>query len=338
VDFQRSDDQRALQEGIRAFCDGRVSLEALRGLEEKFDRTLWGELAEMGVFSLRQPESRGGVGLGMADAVLVFSELGRRLVPGPLAWTHLLAGRIDGAGSGETVVGGADQLDPRGGPVLVEHFGALDALVVLRADGVYRVDARKLRAEPVATPLDPHTPVALVAELPRGDQIGDGAEARQLRLEGSVLVAAQLLGIAEMSQELATEYARGREQFGRPIGSFQAIKHILADAYVRQELARAAVYAAGATLDQPEVGSAVRAAASARVVAGEAALKNARACVQVHGGMGYTWEIPAHYYLKRAIVLENAFGTGEEQSERMAELLVSEARSEAKPSEDQNGE
>jgi alkylation response protein AidB-like acyl-CoA dehydrogenase len=72
------------------------------------------------------------------------------------------------------------------------------------------------------------------------------------------------------------------------------------------------------------VGSAPRAAAAAKLAAGEAALKNARACVQVHGGMGYTWEIPAHYYLKRAIVLENAFGTGEEHAERMAELLASE--------------
>ena len=324
MDFQRSDDQRALQEGIRAFCDGRVSLEALRALEEKFDRALWGELAEMGVFGLRQPESRGGVGLGMADAVLVFSELGRRLVPGPLAWTHLLADRIDGAGSGETVVGGVDAFDARGGPVLVEHPAALDALVVLRADGVFRVDAKSLRMEPIAIPLDPHTPVARVAELPRGERIGSPEDARRLRLEGAVLVSAQLLGIAEMSQELATEYARGREQFGRPIGSFQAIKHILADAFVRQELARAAVYAAGATLDQPEVGSAERAAAAARIAAGEAALKNARACVQVHGGMGYTWEIPAHYYLKRAIVLDNAFGTGEEHSERMADSLVGE--------------
>ena len=324
MDFQLSDDQRALQEGIRSFCDGRVSLEALRALEEKFDRGLWSDLAEMGVFSLRQPESRGGVGLGSADAVLVFAELGRRLVPGPLAWTHLLADRIEGAGAGEAVVGGVDLLDPRGGPTLVEHFPALDALVVLRADGVFRLDPRALRAEPIATPLDPHTPVAHLPEVPRGDRLGDAADAQRLRLEGAVLVSAQLLGIAAMSQELATEYARGREQFGRPIGSFQAIKHILADAYVRQELARAAVYAAGATLDQPEVGSAERAAVAAKIAAGDAALKNARACVQVHGGMGYTWEIPAHYYLKRALVLENAFGTGEERSERMAELIAGE--------------
>ena len=134
--------------------------------------------------------------------------------------------------------------------------------------------------------------------------------------------AGQLLGIAETSQELATEYARRREQFGRPIGSFQAIKHILADAYVRQELARAAVYAAGATLDRPEVGSVERAVAAAKLAAGEAALKNARACIQVHGGMGYTWEVPAHFFLKRAMVLEQSFGTGDEHAERVAEALA----------------
>ena len=322
MDFQLSDDQRALQEGIRSFCAGRVPLDALKGLEEKFDRALWGELAEMGVFSLRQPEAKGGVGLGAADAVLVFAELGRRLVPGPLVWSHLLAERIEGAARGEVVVGGVDALDPRGGPIVVEHFAALDALVVLRGDGVFRLDPRGLRAAPVGVPLDPHTPISLLAELPRGDRIGDGAEARRLRLEGAALTSALQLGVAEAAQQLATEYAKHREQFGRVIGSFQAIKHLLADAFVRQELARAGVYAAGATLDQPEVGSPERAVAAAKIAAGEAALKNARCCVQVHGGMGYTWEIPAHYYLKRALVLENAFGTSEEYSERMAEWVA----------------
>jgi alkylation response protein AidB-like acyl-CoA dehydrogenase len=125
-----------------------------------------------------------------------------------------------------------------------------------------------------------------------------------------------------MTQELATEYAKKREQFDRPIGSFQAIKHILADCFTRQEVARAATYAAGATLDDPEVGDVERAVCSAKLMAGDAAMKNARACVQVHGGMGYTWEIPAHYYLKRTWVLENAFGGVDEHAERVAEIVA----------------
>ena len=155
-----------------------------------------------------------------------------------------------------------------------------------------------------------------------GERIAGPAVAQRWRLEGGALVAAQLFGIAEATQELATAYAKTREQFGRSIGSFQAIKHILADTFVRQELARAAAYAAGATLDHPEVGEPARAVSSAKVVAGDAALANSRACIQVHGGMGYTWEMPCHYYLKRTWVLAGLFGSGEEHSERLARQVA----------------
>ncbi len=321
MDFRLSEDQEALQQGIRSFCDGRVPLEQLPELEGKggFDRGLWGELAEMGVFSLRLPEDAGGVGLGSAEAVLVFAELGRRLVPGPLAWSHLAAPLVDGAGAGQVVVGGVEA-DARG-PLLVEHLAHLDTLLALDAEGVRRIDPRELRAEPVATPLDPLTPVHHVAELPAGERVAGPEVAARLRLEGAALSAALLLGIAEASQELATAYAKQREQFGRPIGEFQSLKHLLADAFVRQELARAGVYAAGAILDDPDVGDAGAAVAAAKLTAGEAALKNARACIQVHGGMGYTWEVPAHFYLKRGWVLENAFGTCDEHADRVAARL-----------------
>src|SRR5439155_7594743 len=160
VDFQLSEDQEALRAGIRSFCAGRVSIDALRELEKQgFDRALWGELAEMGVFSLRQSEAAGGVGLGSADAVIVFAELGRRLVPGPLAWTHLAADLVKGAAAGEAVVGGIEQLRPSNDPVLVEHLDQLDALIVLRGDGVYRVDPKRISARAAGTPLDPFTPI-----------------------------------------------------------------------------------------------------------------------------------------------------------------------------------
>jgi alkylation response protein AidB-like acyl-CoA dehydrogenase len=135
-------------------------------------------------------------------------------------------------------------------------------------------------------------------------------------------VVSQLLGIAEATLELANAYAKGREQFDRPIGGFQAVKHILADMFVRQEVARAAAYAAGATIDDPIVGDVGRAVASAKITCGEAAMKNSRACIQVHGGMGFTWEVPAHYYLKRTWVFESVFGTVEEHAESVAETLA----------------
>ena len=324
MDFQPSDDQQALCRGVRSFCEGRLPVESLAELEETrgFDRALWTELGELGVFGLRLPEAEGGVGLGVADAVLVFVELGRRLAPGPLVWSHLAAGRVDGAASGETVVGGLDRVGAGAGPALLEHWEDLDALLVLTAEGVERVDPGALDARPVAVPLDPLTPLHHVETLPPGERIGDAEDSRRLRLEGAALVAGQLLGIAEATCELAVEYAKQREQFGRVIGAFQAIKHLLADMFVRQEVARAAVYAAGATIDQPDVGDVVRAVSVGKIIAGDAAMKNARACIQVHGGMGYTWEIPAHHYLKRTWVFESVFGTVGEHERRVAELVA----------------
>jgi alkylation response protein AidB-like acyl-CoA dehydrogenase len=320
MDFRLSEDQRALQQGVRSFCDGRLPLEALHELAGRggFDRALWKELAELGVYSLRLPESEGGVGLGSADAVVVFAELGRRLAPGPLAWSHLAASLVPGAASGDVVVGGLDRTRAVSGPILLEHLDSLDALLVLAPEGVERLDAKALRGEPAAAPLDPLTPIARVASLPRGERVGGPEDAASLRREGAVLAAAQLLGIAEITTELAVDYAKKREQFGRPIAGFQAVKHLCADMFVRQELARAAVWAAGATLDDPGVGDAARAVAAAKITAGEAALRNTRASIQVHGGMGYTWETPVHYYFKRGWVLESLFGTCEEHAERVA--------------------
>jgi alkylation response protein AidB-like acyl-CoA dehydrogenase len=327
MDFRVTEDQQALQEGIRTFCVGRVSIDQIRELETTggFDAELWKELAEMGIFGLRLPESEGGVGLGYAEAVLVFEELGRALVPGPVVWTHLAAGIIDGAADGSTVVGGLDLCDGASGPHLVEHLDHLDVLLVLRADGVARIDPNSLGGKPVETPLDPLTPVHAVTVIPEGETIADAATSERLRLEGAALAAAALLGIAEQSQVLATAYAKEREQFNRVIGSFQAVKHILADCVVRQESARAAVYAAGATLDDPGVGDVERAVRGAKLVAGEAAWKNSRASIQVHGGMGYTWEIAAHYFLKRAWVLESVFGSVEEHADALAEKVASAA-------------
>jgi alkylation response protein AidB-like acyl-CoA dehydrogenase len=96
-----------------------------------------------------------------------------------------------------------------------------------------------------------------------------------------------------------------------PIGSFQAIQHVLADMYVRTALARSATYAAAAVLDDPGIGDPVRASAAAKLLAGEAALENARAAIQVHGGMGFTWAMLPGYLLKRAWVLEHAFGSAD---------------------------
>ena len=262
--------------------------------------------------------------MGTADAVLVFEELGRRVVPGPLLWTHLAADLVKGAATGEAVVSGLDLMGAQREPIMVEHRDVMDALIVLRSDGVYQLEPGDVQGKPIAETLDPFTPLHYVESLPQGQRVADADQARRLRLEGAAIASGQLLGIAEETLTLANEYAKQREQFDRPIGKFQAIKQILADMFVRQELARAAAYAAGCTLDEPEVGDVERAVSAAKLCCGEAAMKNARACIQVHGGMGFTWEIPAHFYLKRTWVLESIFGTCEEHAEHVADRIDAE--------------
>jgi len=315
VDLELSEDEAALQEAMRAFCQGRLPMDVVR---QGLDRGRWAELAETGVFALRRPEDEGGVGLGLAEAVLVFEELGRALVPGPVLASHLAAGLVDGAADGSSIVG---LVERPAEVVLVEHLEHLDVLLALDDDGLWRIDLDGLVAEPVTRPLDPLTPLHLVADLPRGEPVGDATDAARWRREGAVLAAAELLGIAAATTELAVAYAGEREQFGKPIGAFQAVKHLCADMLTRAELARGTVYAAGVTLDGRGVDDPARLVAAAKITAGEAARANAKSCIQVHGGMGFTWEVDAHLYLKRALVLDTVFGSVDDHSEAVAEML-----------------
>jgi alkylation response protein AidB-like acyl-CoA dehydrogenase len=235
-------------------------------------------------------------------------------VPGPLVWGHLAAGRAEG-------VTGGIHLDA-GGPVVIEHLDALDALVVVDADGVRMVPAGEIAgAVPAARPLDPLTPVHRVEQLAEGERIGGSDLRMHWRLEGAVLTAAFAVGMARACTDLSVAYAQERRQFDRPIGSFQAVKHILADMAVRTEVARASVHAAACTVDQPEVGDVARAAAGAKLLAAEAAVTNGLAATQVHGGMGFTWEVDVHLYLKRAWLLATVFGTSSDHADTVARRL-----------------
>lgn len=320
MDFELSDDQSALAEAVRRFCEGRYPISRVRTFEDVgVDRDGWGELAEMGVFGLRLAPEAGGTGLGWAESVLAFEELGRALVPGPLAWTHLAAGVVDGAAEGTTVVTGWDRTR---GWSLVEHGPASDVLIILDDEGVRAVPSSSVEWAPVEVPLDPLTPVASVATVPEGGaRLGGPELAEEWRQGGAALSSALALGVAEAVADVSVAFAHEREQFGRPIGSFQAIKHLLADMVVRVELARAAVYAAGVTLDDPQVGDPRRAVASAFLVASGAAVENGNTGVQVHGGMGYTWEVDVHLHLKRAYALAVAFSDRLDAAEDLA-LLV----------------
>ncbi|MFH0176443.1 acyl-CoA dehydrogenase family protein [Streptomyces cacaoi] len=290
--FRLTEDQSALRDGVRGLLARRFDRAALRAAVDRpgrLDRALWRELGAAGFFALRLPEADGGVGLGLPETVLAFEEAGRALLPGPLVATHLAAGRVPGAAEGETVVAAVD------GGGLVEWLTEAD-VVCGKADG-----AVPLRS------VDPLTPLHRVP--------GVSAAADPVAV---LLTAAEQLGTATRACELAVQHARAREQFGQPIGAFQAVKHLCAELLVRVEVARAAVYAAAVTADPADI-------AAARLLADEAAVRGARDCLQVHGGMGFTWEADVHLLLKRAWLRTRRAGGGTESEELLAADLLSGA-------------
>lgn len=311
MDFQLSEDQRALRTGIRDLLAGRFDRDRMRAAHEGgggVDRALWRELGGVGFFALRLPEAAGGVGLGLAECVLVFEEIGRALLPGPLAATQLAAGAVEGAAEGEAVVALAEPGRPVG------HLEGADALLVLDGERTRVLRGGELRravdeARPVRS-LDPGTPLWRVPDLSgyEGEVLPGGA---RLRYEGALLAAAEQLGSAARSLETAVQHAGAREQFGAPIGAFQAVKHLCAGMLVRAEPARGAVYAAAVTADPVE-------AAGAKLLADEAAVDNARDCLQVHGGMGFTWEADVHLHLKRAWLRAGQWLTAADAEEVLA--------------------
>lgn len=290
--FQLTDDQRALRDGVRELLARRFGGEALRAAVDapgRLDRALWRELGAAGFFALRLPEEEGGVGLGLPEAVLAFEEAGRTLLPGPLVATHLAAGSVPGAATGEVVVTAV------GACGLVEWPAEAD---VVRGDAAGAVPLRSV---------DPLTPLHRAPVAPEVDPVA------------VLLTAAEQLGSATRVCELAVQHARTREQFGQPIGAFQAVKHLCAEMLVRTETARAAVYAGAVTADPADIDT-------ARLLADEAAVRGARDCLQVHGGMGFTWEFELHLHLKRAWVRTHRAGEATESEERLAaELLAGSA-------------
>ncbi|WP_330113881.1 acyl-CoA dehydrogenase family protein [Streptomyces sp. MUM 178J] len=253
------------------------------------DRAMWQALTEAGLFALRRPAGDGGAGLGLPEAVLLFEQAGRVLLPGPLAVTHLAV--THGAAADGEVVACAGQP-----PGMAAYLAGADR-VVEYGDGGWRDAPPDLweGAAPVrsADPLTPLHRLPSGAGAAAGTAVGTAAARRRPPGDAVLLTAAEQLGSAARTTEAAVEYAGQRQQFGRPIGGFQAVKHLCAGMLVRTETARAAVYAAAVTGD-------FREAAGAKLLADEAAVANARDCLQIHGGMGFTWEADVHLHLKRA--------------------------------------
>ena len=327
MEFGLDAGQLQLQETVATFCANRFPADAL-GRHEALpvDRGFWAELADLGLLgcladsSLKTTEGD----LGVVEAALLFEQLGFHLIPGPVLWTVLAAGLVDGAGSGEQVVGGVAAAAISDDAAVVEYAASLDVLIVLADDGVLAHRVIDLAAPHPLDPFDPLTPVGRFSGLTGGAVVGDEKVAARMLLLGTVLSAALLAGIGARALEVARTYATEREQFGVAIGTFQAVKHLLADMYVRSTLAQSATYAAAAMVQDPGQGDPSRAAARAKLLAAETAVANASTAVQILGGMGFTWDMLPNYLLKRAWVLEHSFGTAEAHAVGLGSSLAAD--------------
>lgn len=238
-----------------------------------WDRSDWAEMAKLGWTGISVPESQGGTGLGLLDEAVVFEECGRARYPGPLVTTLGFA---------------LPALDPERQALVV----AGEATYGVTFDGNTAPDAD------------------LVDEV---IEVSDPAIATRVRDRGFAALALESVGIAQQALEIGVEHARTREQFGKPIGVYQAVSHKLADSYVETELSRSLAYwAAWCVTEQDE--SAPVASAAAKAYAADTAVAACERSIQVLGGIGMTWEHVMHRYYKRALVIQ-AFG-GHAQRQR----------------------
>ncbi|MEU2542825.1 acyl-CoA dehydrogenase family protein [Streptomyces iakyrus] len=278
-------------------------------------RALWGRLAEAGVFALAVPEEHEGVGMLPVELAVAFGELGRHAVPGPLAETAAagaLLGRLGGdaphvwlpqLASGKAVVS-LCVLSPGGSPY------ALDADA---ADAVFVVDGDTVRLADSHGPVQPSADPARRQARPLGGVVfAQGpavtAAAAYAADMAALVTAAQALGLGRALLERTVQYVRQRTQFGVAVGSFQAVKHRLADTLIALEFAQPLVHAAALALaaDDPAAG---REVAAAKVSACEAAYGAARTALQLHGAVGYTEEPDLSLWIRKARPLRTAWGT-----------------------------
>ena len=306
------DERQLLRQTVAALVDKHASPEAVRRAMESprgYDESLWTLLCEqVGVAALVVPEEMGGAGGELADAAAVLEELGRSLVPTPLLGTTLaelglLAGDEPEGETLEQLAAGASI-----GAVVFDRDYVINGDI---ADVVLAVeDGRILRWSDV-TIETVHTldPTRRLARVRPGTSTVIGSNPGMADI-AAILLAAEQIGAAARCLELTVEYTQQRVQFGRPIGSFQALKHRMADMYVAVQSARAVI---GDAIESPTPVT----AAMARLAASEAFCAVAGDAVQLHGGIAITWEHDMQLYFKRAHTSAQLFGPPSEQLKRL---------------------
>jgi alkylation response protein AidB-like acyl-CoA dehydrogenase len=366
-EFVFTDEQRQLRAAVRGFCAEYLDERAVRAAmdaDPPYDPAVWSRLgAELGVLGLAVPESAGGAGGTLIDQAVAVEELGAALAPGPLFGTvylaipalvavsdaaaavDLLGPLADGDRTAAFAIGdvaatpAGDAWTLTGTVARVPDAGGADVVLVAadapEGTALFAVDTDHPAVErtPLTT-LDPTRPQATVdlvdapARLVAGVEEADRVVEHALHV-GSALLAVEQVGAAQHLLDLSVDYAKNRLQFGRPIGSFQAVKHRLADALVAVEHARSTAYHAIWALtdgsDDPALAVSI-----AQATCSAALTRVADDTIQVHGGIGFTWEHQAHLYYKRAYTDAVLLGSAEEHRARVAELVLDTATDSAR--------
>lgn len=319
MDFALNEEQQMLQESARRFfSDHHPLTRARRALpwSDPAQPRLWAEMAAMGWMALLVPESHDGLGLGLIEAGLVAEEAGRQLVNLPWASSAVLLAlwfkaapesasaplreAVQAALAGERALHCVADTD-----AWWDHAGQCSDIVVVRgwhdASVPLQIALVEAAALPAMAALDPTLrQTAAPQRALDWHTVPISGEARaHARSAHRLMLAAELVGVAQAALDMASGYAKERVQFGKPIGSYQAIKHQLANAWMGVDNARLAVWYAAAALDAG-LPDARFACAVAEFTAIEGALACTRTAIQVHGGMGFTWEHDVHLFLKRA--------------------------------------
>jgi len=349
VDFDLSDDQVALQAAARDLLDDRSGHDQVRAHMASgaaYDEALWRAMAEQGWLGIVVPEAMGGIGLGWVEAAVLLEEVGRHTAPVPflpsLLATSVLADlgapeetAVERLASGEAIgcvawakrpgelavegSGGERRLSGRLGPV--EGAAVADVAVVVADDGVYLVDLGDIGRPPAEPAMDLTRVLSwLTLERTPARLVGGDELATTVLDRGAVGVSAEMLGGAGRVLEMASAYAKERVQFGQPIGSFQAVKHRCADMVVDVEGMRSATWYAAWALSAGAPDTSI-AASTAKVWCSEAARRVMASGLQVHGGIGFTWEHDLHLYMKRSQYDWSNYGDAAFHRERLSGLL-----------------
>jgi alkylation response protein AidB-like acyl-CoA dehydrogenase len=329
MNFDFSDDQQAIKRTAKELLADRFKPARVRELAEEghYDDEAWKELCELGWPGIFIGEEHGGQGLGTVELVILMEELGYTLAPLPFLSNAAAGLVLEAAGSDEQKrrwlpgiasgeARGTVGLLKDGDARLVPDADSADVILLLGHEGAQIVEASAAEIEPVDT-MDPTRRYSRV----HADGSGDPLEGD--RIPGisrvAAALAAELTGVAQRAMEMSVEYARERKQFGRPIGAYQAVSHRCAQMLLETEGARSAsYYAAWCAEAEPE--TLPLAACMAKAYASDAGWRVCTSALQVHGGIGFTWEHDLHFFLKRAKVDALLYGSAREHRESVAAL------------------